>query len=150
VRLLLPGPAADALALLAAFPELASVAEEENLPGLLAPGPLAELARDLIREPLPLEQSLARLVAVADPALVNRFREDTGAKRPAQKDAERAFRINAAKAAIEGVRAEYERLLALVAQRGSPVPEDLATAVQIAKRKRADLDRRLQMLERPG
>jgi hypothetical protein len=87
---------------------------------------------------------------VADPAPLNRFKEETGAKRPDRKDAERAMRISAARAAIAVVRAEYERLLALVAQRGTPVPEDLATAVQIAKRKRADLDRRLQMLERPG
>ncbi len=150
VKLLLPGPAADALALLASFPELAGAAEEENLPGLLPPGPLADLARDLIREPLPLEQSLARLAGAVDEALVRRFREDTGAKRPDKKHAERAFRINAAKAAIEALRGEYEHLLALVAQKGTPVPDDLAIAVQIAKRKRADLDRRLRLLERPG
>jgi DNA primase len=149
VKLLLPGPAADALALLAAFPDLAAVAEEENLPGLLPAGPLADLARDLIREPLPIEQSLARVEAV-DAAMARRFREDTGAKRPDPKHAERALRISLVRAAIEAVRSEYDALLAAVAQRGTPVPEDLAIAVQIAKRKRADLDRRLQMLERPG
>ncbi len=39
---LLPGPAADALGLLAAFPELGPVAEEEGLPQLLPQGPLAD------------------------------------------------------------------------------------------------------------
>jgi DNA primase len=150
VKLLLPGPAADALALLAAFPDLAAIAEEENLPGLLPPGPLADLARALIQEPLSIEESLARLAAGGDEMLLRRFREDTGPKRPDRKDAERELRKNVVKAAIEAVRAEYEHLLALVAQKGTPVPEDLATAVQIAKRRRADLDRRLRSLERPG
>jgi DNA primase len=150
-RAVLPGPAADALALLAAFPEaLASVADEENLPALLPPGPLADLARDLIRERLPIEQSLARVAAVADDRFMNRFREETGAKRSDEKHAEHEFRINLAKAAIEAVRAEYEHLLAVVAQKGTPVPDDLAIAVQVAKRKRSDLDRRLRLLERSG
>jgi DNA primase len=150
VRLLLPGPAVDALALLAAFPELAPVAEEENLPGLLPPGTLADLARDLIREPLPLERSLARLEGAVEDTILKRFREETGPKRPEPRQAERALRIAAARAAMELHRVEYDHLLAEVVQKGTPVPDDLAVAVQIAKRKRADLERRLQMLERPG
>ena len=67
VKLLLPGPAADALGLLAAFPEqLAAIAEEENLPSLMPPGPLADLARDLMRGPIPLEAALARVHAAGD------------------------------------------------------------------------------------
>jgi DNA primase len=150
VRVLLPGPAADALALLAAFPELAPVAEEAGLPGLLPAGPLAELARALIREPLSLEESLARISAAADERTLRRVREITGPGRPDAKAAERELRKAALKAAIEAVRAEQDRLLAAVAQKGTPVPEDLAVAAQVAARRRSDLEKRLRSLERPG
>jgi DNA primase len=150
VRVLLPGPAADALALLAAFPELAPVAEEAGLPGFLPAGPLAELARALIREPLPLEESLARISGAADERTLRRVREITGPGRPDAKAAERELRKALLKAAIEAVRAEHDRLLAAVAQKGTPVPEDLAVAAQVALRKRSDLEKRLRSLERPG
>jgi DNA primase len=150
VRLVLPGPGVDALALLAAFPELAGVAEEENLPGLLPAGPLADLARALIREPVALEEALARIAASGDDATLRRVREIAGAGRPRKEDAERELRKSALKAAIEGVRAEQDRLLALVARTGAPVPEDLAVEAQVAARRRADLERRLRSMERPG
>jgi DNA primase len=149
-RLLLPGPAADALGILAAFPELAPAAEEENLPGLLPPGPLADLARDLLRGAVTLDGALARLAEGADAATVRRVSEIAGAARPAREEAERELRKAATKAAIEAVRAEQDRLLAQVAQRGTPVPEDLAVAAQVAARRRADLERRLRGLERGG
>jgi DNA primase len=149
-RLLLPGPAADALGLLAAFPELAGVAEEENLPGLLPPGPLADLARELVRGAVGLEQALERLVEGADAATVRRVKEITGPARPAREAAERELRKAAIRAAMEAVRAEQDRLLALVAQRGTPVPEDLAIAAQVAARRRSDLEKRLRSMERPG
>jgi DNA primase len=149
-RLLLPGPAADALGLLAAFPELAPVAEEENLPGLLPAGPLAELARDLVRGTVGLEEALARLAEGSDAATVRRVKEITGPARPAREAAERELRKAAIKATMEAVRLEQDRLLALVAQKGSPVPEDLAVAAQVAARRRADLERRLRSMERPG
>jgi DNA primase len=149
-KLLLPGPAADALGLLAAFPELAAVAEEENLPGLLPPGPLAELARELIRGAVGLEQALARVAEGSDAATVRRVKEITGPARPAREAAERELRKAAIKAAMEAVRIEQDRLLALVAQRGTPVPEDLAVAAQVAARRRSDLERRLRTMERPG
>jgi DNA primase len=150
VRLTLPGPAADALALLAAFPDLGAVAEEENLPGVLPPGALADLARDLIREPLPVDQALARIAAGADEVTARRAREIAGPGRPRAEDAERELRKAVLKATIEGVRAEQDRLLALVARHGAPVPEDLTVAAQVAARRRSDLERRLRGLERPG
>ncbi|HEY6001843.1 MAG TPA: DNA primase [Anaeromyxobacter sp.] len=150
VRALLPGPAADALGLLAAFPDLAAVAEEENVPSLLPPGPLAELARALIREPLPIEEALSRLAAGADGALVRRVRDIAGPGRPRREEAERELRKAAVKAAIEAIRTEQDRLLALVARKGAPVPADLAVATQVAARRRSDLEKRLRSLERPG
>jgi DNA primase len=150
VRLALPGPAVDALALLLAFPDVAPVAEEENLAGLLPEGPLADLARALLREPVALEEALARLAPAADAAAIRRIREICGAARPRREDAERELRKSALKATIEAVRAEQDRLLAAVAKQGAPVPEDLAIAAQVAARRRTDLERRLRSLERPG
>jgi len=150
VRITLPGPAADALALLAAFPDLGPIAEEENLPGVLPPGALADLARDLIREPIPVEQVLARIAAGADEATLRRAREIAGPGRPRREDAERELRKAALKAAIEAVRVEQDRLLAQVARQGAPVPEELTVAAQVAARRRSDLERRLRGLERPG
>jgi DNA primase len=148
-KLLLPGPAADALGLLAAFPELGSVAEEENLAGLL-PGPLAELARDLARGAVSPEEALARLGERADAATVRRVTEIAGPARPAREAAERELRKAAIKAAIEAVRVEQDRLLALVVKHGAPVPEDLAVATQVAQRRRVDLEKRLRSMERAG
>jgi DNA primase len=150
VKALLPGPAADALGLLAAFPDLAQVAEEENVPSLLPPGPLAELARALIREPLPIEEALARLAQGADGALVRRVRDIAGPGRPRREEAERELRKAAVKAAIEAIRTEQDRLLALVARKGAPVPADLAVATQVAARRRSDLEKRLRSLDRSG
>jgi DNA primase len=77
-------------------------------------------------------------------------KEITGPARPAREAAERELRKAAIKAAMEAVRIEQDRLLALVAQRGTPVPEDLAVAAQVAARRRSDLERRLRTMERPG
>jgi DNA primase len=149
-KLGLPGPAVDALGLLAAFPELASAAEEERLPGLLPSGPLADLARDLIREPVPVEQALARLEGMADEAIVRRVKELVGPARPASEAAERELRKAAIRAAIEAVRSEQDRLLARVALEGGPVAADLALAAQVAARRRSDLEKRLRSMERSG
>lgn len=146
----LPGPAADALALLAAFPDLGPVAEAENLPGVLPAGPVADLARDLIREPLPVDQALARIAADADERTARRAREIAGPGRPRAEDAERELRKAVVKATIESLGTRYDELMALVVKSGPRVPEDLAIEVQVVQRKRADLDRRLRSLERPG
>jgi DNA primase len=148
VRLVLPGPAADALGILLAFPDLGPVAEEEGLPQLLPPGPLAEVARDLCRGPLSLEEALARVAAGADPVTARRVRDWTGPGRPPSEAAERELRRAVVKASIERVRLEHEELLKQVAKAGTPAPHDLSTAAQAAMRRRADLEKRLRSLER--
>jgi DNA primase len=150
VRAVLPGAAADALGLLAACPELAPIAEEERLPGLLPAGPLADLARDLIREPLGLEVALARLAPAVDEPTLRRFQVLAGPGRP-EKGAELHFRRACLKASIELVVAEQGRLSAQIAKQGAPVPEDLLTAAQVASRRRSDLETRLRALNaNPG
>jgi DNA primase len=148
VRALLPGAALDALGLLAAFPELADVAAEESLPQLLPAGPLADLARDLIREPVALEEALARVATGADEPAVRRLRDLAGPLRPERADAERELRKASVKAAIEAIRGEQDRLLALIARKGTPVSDDLSTQAQTASRRRVDLEKRLRSLER--
>jgi DNA primase len=149
-KILLPGPAADALGLLAGYPELGPVAEEEGLAGLLPAGPLAELARALIGGTASAEQALARLAEAADGTTVRRVREIAGPARPRREAAERELRKAATKAAIELVRTEQDRLLALVAKKGAPVDEELAVAAQVAARRRSDLEKRLRTMERSG
>jgi DNA primase len=148
VRVVLPGPAADALGLLAAFPDLAEIAAEEGLPQLLPPGPLADLARDLVGGALGAEEALVRLGTLADEPTARRLRNLAGPGRPRPEEAARELRKAAIKASIEATRAEQDRLLAQVARKGSPVPEDLQTRAQIAARRRSDLEKRLRSLER--
>jgi DNA primase len=150
VRVMLPGPAADALGLLAAYPDLAEVAAEESLPQLLPPGALADVARDLIGGAIGVEEALARLSAGVDELTVRRVTAIAGPGRPRREDAERELRRAAVKASIEAVRAEQDRLLALVARKGSPVPDELQIQAQVAARKRSDLEKRLRSLERSG
>ncbi len=150
VRLVLPGPAADALGLLVAFPDLGPVAEEEGLAQLLPPGPLADLARDLSRAPVALDEALARVSGGADAVTARRVRDWTGPGRPPAEAAERELRKAVLKTRIEALRVEHENLLARVARAGTPVPEDLSTAAQVAARRRSDLEKRLRSLERPG
>ncbi len=150
VKLLLPGPAADALGVLVAYPDLAAAAEEEGLPQLLPPGLLADLARDLIGGRAGTDEALARLNGAVDDPTLRRLRDLTGPGRPRPADAERELRRAALMAAIEEVRAEQDRILALIAKKGSPVPDDLKVSAQVAARRRADLDKRLRSLDRPG
>ncbi|HEU4385797.1 MAG TPA: DNA primase [Anaeromyxobacteraceae bacterium] len=148
IPVLLPGPAVDALALLAAFPDLAEVAADEDLPQLFPEGPIAELVRALIREPLPVEAVLSRLAPAADERAVERVRRLAGPGRPRQQDAERELRRAAVEAKIEANRREQDRLLKLVAKAGSPPPEDLTVEQLTLQRRRADLERRREKLRR--
>lgn len=148
IPVLLPGPAVDALALLAAFPDLAEAAADEDLPRLFPEGPIAELARALVREPLPLEEVLARLAPAADQRAVERVRRLAGPGRPRPEDAERELRRAAVEAKIEANRREQDRLLQLVAKAGSPPPEDLTVEQLTLQRRRADLERRREKLRR--
>jgi DNA primase len=149
VELYLPGPAADALGILAAFPGLGPVAEEEGLLLLLPPGPLADLCRDLCRGPVAVEEALARVAAGADAVTARRVKDWVGPGRPPVEAAERELRRAVIKTRIEALRIEQDRVLALVARTGQPVPEELTTAAQVAARRRVDLEKRLRSLERP-
>jgi DNA primase len=148
VQLLLAGPAVDALALLASFPDLAEAASDEDLPGLFPPGPLAELARDLLREPIPVEAVLERMTQAADARTVARVKILAGPARPRREDAERELRRSAVEAKIEMIRRDQERLLAQVAKAGSPPPEDLTTEQLRLQRRRVDLEKRREKLRK--
>ena len=150
VRLVMPGPAADALGLLAAWPDLGPVAEEERLPSLLPEGPLADLARDLIREPLGLDAALARLATAVDEAALRRIRALGGPGSVEKAGAERQLRKSCVKASIEAVVAEQGRLHQLIARQGSPVPDELIMKAQVAARRRSDLEKRLRALDTTG
>jgi DNA primase len=151
VRLLLPGPAADALGLLAAFPEeLAGIADEENLPGLMPPGPLAELARDLIRGPMPLEAALARVQAAGDEDALRRVREIAGPARPPAERAGTELRKAAVKSKLERLGLEMGDAERRVVKAGSAAVDDLSTHYQRLVNQKRDLQRRLQSLERGG
>ncbi len=149
-RLVLPGPAADALGLLAAFPDLGPVAEEENLAGFLPAGPLADLARELARGAITGEEAVARIESDGDAATARRVKEIVGPARPEREAAERELRKATIRAAIDAIRGEQDRLLALVARKGAPIPEDLAVAAQVAARRKNDLEKRLRTMERGG
>ena len=149
VQAVLPGPAVDALGLLIAFGDLAPVAAEENLPGLLPAGPLADLARDLIREPMAREAALARLAEAADP-LRRRIEALTGPGGVERGGAERLLRRATIKAAIAAVVARLEACNARIARGGSPVAEPLRVEAEVAMRRRAELERRLRGLESGG
>jgi len=149
VQAVLPGPAVDALGLLIAYGDLAPVAAEEDLPALLPAGPLAELARDLIREPMTREAALARL-AESSESLRRRVEALTGPGGVERGVAERLLRRAAIKAAIAGVVAQQERCNARIAKGGSPVGDDLRIEAEVAMRRRAELEKRLRGLESGG
>ncbi len=154
MRIELPGPAADALGLLIAFPQLGPIAEEENLPSLLPAGPLADLARDIIRGPVPPEAVTKQLVAGFLPfgrgAGARELRRIDAVADAAAKlepvDAARELRKAAVKATLEAVRAEHDRILATVAKSGPS--EGLSVAAQVASMRRRDLEKRLKSLEK--
>ncbi|WP_255342642.1 DNA primase [Anaeromyxobacter sp. Fw109-5] len=151
VKVLLPGPAADALGLLAAFPEaLAGIAEEENLPGLMPPGPLADLARDLIRGPLPLDAALARVQEAGDDDALRRVREIAGPARPPAERAGVELRKAALKSKLERLALEMGEAERRVVKAGSAAVDDLSIQYQRLVNQKRDLQRRLHSLERGG
>jgi DNA primase len=149
LRVLLAGPAADALGLLAAFPDLAGAAAEEGLPRLLPAEPLAEIAAELIRSHPGPDAALERIAEVADETTARRIRALCGPLRPrTAEEAERELRRAAVKAAIGRVVAEQDEVARLTALGSSPVPEELRTRGETAFRRRADLEKRLRSLEK--
>jgi DNA primase len=149
LKILLPGPAADALGLLAAFPELAGAAAEEGLPRLLPAQPLGELAAELIRSHPGTEAAIERIAEAAEEATVRRLRDLCGPLRPRTlEEGEREFRRASIKAAIAKVVAEQDEVARLTALGSSPVPEELRTRGETAFRRRTDLEKRLRSLEK--
>jgi DNA primase len=148
VRVLLGTPALDALAILAAYPHLGPIGEQENFPLTLPEGPIADLARDLTSGVVPLDQVLDRLRGNVDGASLNRIRDLMGPACPAREQAERSFRRAVLKAKLEQVIAEYDRSIAHVTRAGSPIPEDLATRQLRLLNQRRDLERRVAALDR--
>jgi DNA primase len=150
VRLLLASPAVDALGLLAAYPDLAAAAEEENLLGLLPPGPVAEVARGLLAGELQARDVVARLEAALDQASLARLRMlAVGPAAPAREGAERELRRSLLKAKVEALEAEHEKLSAAVARTQSPPPEELVNEQLKLVARLRDLRKRLQGLDRP-
>jgi DNA primase len=150
VRAVLPGPAADALGLLAAFPALAEVAEEEGLATLLPAGPLAELARDLIQGPVPLDAALERIGSCVEGESLKRVRNVVGPARPAAERAATELRKAATRARIEAVQAAMSEAEKRVVKAGSAAVDGLATEYQRLKNQKRDLLNRLKSLERAG
>ena len=146
---LLPGPAVDALGILAGHPGLGSVAAEEDLARLFPEGPLAELVRELCRDPIPLEDLLARLGPVADARAVQRVRALAGPAAPRADTAERELRRALVEAKLDAVRREQSRLLAQVARGGSPPAEQLTREQLTLQRRRQELEKRREELRRP-
>jgi DNA primase len=150
VRVLLGTPGLDALAILAAYPDLGRIAEEENFPLTLPEGPIAELARDLTSGVVALDQVFERLRDHVDHASFQRVKDLTGPACPARDQAERSFRRAVLKAKRDQLDAEFDRTLAQVSRATSPIPEELATRYQRLRNQRQDLERRLAALERSG
>ena len=146
---LLPGPAVDALGILAGHPGLGPIAAEEDLARLFPEGPLAELVRELCRDPIPLEDLLARLGPVADARAVQRVRALAGPAAPRPDAAERELRRALVEAKLDAVRREQSRLLAQVARGGSPPAEELTREQLILQRRRQELEKRREELRRP-
>jgi DNA primase len=142
-RLLLPGPGADALALLAAFPDLGPAAQDEDLAGVLPQGPLAELCRDLIRGGLSADEGLARVAEVADEVTLRR------AQGQVRERAERELRKSALKARIEQLLVQMEAIGRETVKTGTAA-EGRATEYQRLDRMKRDLEKRLRSIERAG
>jgi DNA primase len=140
---LLPGAAVDALGVLAGHPSLGPIAAEEDLARLFPEGPLADLVRDLCREPIPLEDLLARLGPAAGARAVQRVRALAGPAAPRADVAERELRRAIVEGKLEAVRREQSRLLAEVA-RGEPPSAEVLTL----QRRRQELEKRREELRR--
>jgi len=148
MKILLPGPAVDALALLATYPELVEVAMDEDLAGLLPAGPVAELARDLMRQPFRTEEALARASALPDERLAARIRGLTAGAALARPEAERELRRAAIKARVERVEAEWSEVAAQVTRAGTPAPQELAGRQLALYNRLRDLNKLLEKFDR--
>ncbi len=147
-RVLLADASVDALGLLAAFPELARIAEEQELHLLFPAGPLADLAREMAVGTVSAEEALRRLHDCADSTAVSRVRALIGPAQPSHGQAERAFRKAILMAKIERVRAEIIDVSQRVTKAGTPAPPDLVSEQLRLTGKRRDLEKLLKSVER--
>ncbi len=143
-KLLLPGPAADALALLAVFPDLAPAANEHTLPDILPAGPLAELARALIRGELSAEEAISRLATVADDVAVGRARAQP------REHAERELRKASSRPGSTGCRFELVAIGRETVKAGTAGAAGRAEEYQRLDRMRRDLEKVLKAIEGRG
>jgi DNA primase len=150
VRLALPGAAAEAIGIVVAYPDLAVAADEENLAGLLPPGPLLELVRELVAGRLSSEEALARVEAEVEPGTAGWIRQRAGASRPEPGQAERELRLAVVRAKIERVDGEIGEASRLVAKLGTSRDEALDVRAQRLLNQRRDLEKRRRNLERAG
>jgi DNA primase len=133
---------------LVGHPSLAPVAAEEDLARLFPEGPLADLVRDLCRDPVSLEAVLDRLEPAADARVGQRVRALAGPAAPHADAAEREFRRAVVEAKIEGIRRDLSRLEALVARAGATGADDSTNEYLTLQRRRLDLERRREELRR--
>jgi DNA primase len=147
-RVLLATASVDALGLLAAFPQLARIAEEQELHLLFPAGPIADLAREMAVGTVPPEEAVRRLREGADSTAVSRVQALIGPAQPSPAQAERAFRKAILMARIELVRAEISEVIQRVTRTGSPTPPDLVSEQLRLTGKRRDLEKLLKSVER--
>jgi DNA primase len=138
-----------AVGVLAAFPVLAETAREEHFLDLFLGTPLENVVRRLVAG----ESDTAALLSDIEPHLpagaFSRIRKLTAEARAEPADAEREFRKAVVEAKIDALGQEIDHLSADVARAGSPVPAELVSAMQVARRRRADLEKRRDG-RRPG
>ena len=147
--LLLPGPAVDALGILAGHPALGSVAAEEDLARLFPEGPLAELVRELCRDPMPLEDPPGPAGAGG-----RRPRRPAGTRPGGPCGPPRRHRRAGAPPRPGGGQAGRGPARAGPppgpgGQGGSPPAEDLTREQLTLQRRRQDLEKRREELRRP-
>jgi DNA primase len=132
----------DALGVLAAFPVLADVAREERFLDLFLGMPTEAVARRLVEGSLEGDAVIEALEPHLPQALLHRVCKLMAEARPAPEAAEREFRKATVEAKIEQLGQEIDRLNADVVLAGRPIPGDLRTAMLVATRRRADLEKR--------
>jgi DNA primase len=140
---------ADALGLLASFPDLVEVAREERLLDLFEGTPLEGAVRALLAGEVTGGAAVERLGQALPPAALGRIRKLVAEARPDADVAERELRKAVVAVKIERLAAEIDRLSAAIARAGSPIPDDLRREMLVCVQRRSDLEKRRDG-KRPG
>jgi hypothetical protein len=140
---------ADALGLLASFPDLVEVAREERLLDLFEATPLEGAVRALLAGEVSGEAAVERLGQALPASALGRVRKLVVEARPDAAAAEREFRKAVVAVKIERLAAEIDRLSAAIARAGSPIPDDLRREMLVCVQRRSDLEKRRDG-RRPG